>query len=475
MSMSSRSSSISARSGFSETNTLDLLLSRIGPGWFHTQLLVACGLGFSAAAVEVVMTGFLFTELRSEWELSEYELSAIPTVASIGSVTGELFWGAVADRAGRRIAFILTVVIVATFGALSAVAPNLPVLIVMRAMTSFGLGGNVAVDFALFSEFLPTEKRGDMLFRMHAFWPMGQLMCCSLAYLIIPQYGWRTFVVACAVPSAMVTLLRPFTPESPRWLLLRGRKEDALQVCRTIAIANGKSLSDLGIAEGMRFELNLEDAISETRSLLDHDDKKGPIFSQAITRTIIGTLSFAVGLNVVGYAMLSFMPTLLQQKGIQLKRGYLFMILSALCQMPGIILASVISPICGRLLPLRTVLLFVAAALATFAFATDEAGVLICACVGSMSLEVGWAVFHTYMTEVFPTEIRAFAIGATAAAATISTSAVPFIAAFIFTRSGHNLVTTIGFFVFIAVAASTMTWFTLTIETWDRDLEDRGP
>eukprot|EP00971_Amphidinium_carterae_P210515 4177119-Amphidinium_carterae.1 len=80
---------------------LDEVLSAIGDGWFQTRLTWVCGLGFSAAAVEVVLTGFAFTELLEVWNLSEQELSVVPMLVGIGSILGELCWGPMADYFGR--------------------------------------------------------------------------------------------------------------------------------------------------------------------------------------------------------------------------------------------------------------------------------------------------------------------------------------------------------------------------------------
>eukprot|EP00971_Amphidinium_carterae_P004123 81901-Amphidinium_carterae.1 len=104
---------------------LDDLLSRIGDGWFQTRLTWVCGLGFSAAAMEVVLTGFAFTELRKVWNLSEYQLSAVPMLVAAGSILGELSWGPLADRFGRCRVFVVTTLIVVVFGLASALAPNI--------------------------------------------------------------------------------------------------------------------------------------------------------------------------------------------------------------------------------------------------------------------------------------------------------------------------------------------------------------
>jgi len=113
---------------------LDEVLSNIGIGWFHTRLLWLCGLGFCASAVEVVLSGFLYMELRKDWHLNEYQIGLIPTVVGAGAFVGEISWGPLADAYGRRTVFTLTCLVSFAFGMGTAFAPNLHWLIFLRCL-----------------------------------------------------------------------------------------------------------------------------------------------------------------------------------------------------------------------------------------------------------------------------------------------------------------------------------------------------
>jgi len=437
---------------------------------------VTCGFGFSAAAVEVVLTAFLFTELEAHWSLDEYQLGALPSLVGFGSTIGELFWGSLADSHGRRPVFMVTVVIVVVFGMLSAISPTFVWLYLFRFMVGFGYGGNIAVDFAIFTELLPTKGRGDMLFYISAFWPIGQASTCLLAWAVIPALGWRAFLVVCAIPTLITAFLRPLIPESPRWLLLQGREQEALEVCRHIAETNGVRPEDVGIKPGVRLVLG-----SETQRLLPSpQDDEGcrympniaRLWSKSLWRTSLACSLYVGGLGFAGYGATTFMPTFLEDKGLVGPSMYQTMTLNALSQFPGIGIAMWVTARHGRRLPLQLALLCIALSLAVFAFAQTYVLIIACTCLASCSLEFGWALFHVYSPEVFPTELRATALGFISATGSVVSMSAPLAAAFLITET--TALHVIMLFSTICAAVCCTTGALFHKETMDQDLPDRA-
>lgn len=453
------------------TASLDQVLSKIGLGYFHYRLLFVCGIGFSAAAVEVVLTAFLFPELRTHWDLNEYELGMLPTIVSVGCCLGELFWGHVADRSGRRWVFMVTVWIVVSFGVVSSFAKGIWSLSAIRFMVGFGYGGNIAVDFALFSEFLPTHGRGWMLFGMSAFWPIGQLLTVFLAWAVIPRYGWRTFLVVCAVPSMITALLRPLIPESPRWLLLHGKEEEALEVCQAMAKLNNLAPEDVGLSDGTRLSLaNETESISAQTSQDVVELPLRKLFGKGLWRTTVGSVTFVAALGFAGYATTTFMPSFLEMKGMKQLNIYESMMLSTLSQFPGIVLAAFLGTRVGRLGPIYTSLLLCGVALAFFALANGHMEMVVCACLASCCLEFGWALQHVYTPEVFPTELRAASAGIISASGSVVSGGTPLITAWLVeTQSTAHV---IAFFSTVCAISSVALYTLLHVETMSRDLQD---
>lgn len=460
---------------------LDQVLSKLDVGYFQYRLLFVCGIGFAAAAIEIVLTAFLFLELRSVWKLNELQLGILPSIVGFGSVCGEIFWGQMADNYGRRSVFTITVYIVVFFGTLSAFAPNAASLYILRACVGFGYGGNIAVDFAVYSEFLPTHSRGRMMFYMTAFWPLGQIATCLFAWAIIPAYGWRAFLIACVIPSLLAAALRPMIPESPRWLLLHGRNEEAVVVCKEIAALNGKTLEEVGLVEGVTLVLENEgSALSRSSeevggSSTDVGGKRSArpldLFKPGLRGTTIGLLMLVGGLGSVTYGSTTLMPTLLQMKGVDQLGIYEAMLTSALAQIPGIFLAIWITTTFGRLRPLQASLIPACLALMGFAFSTKLSTVITCLCLTSCWIEFAWALHNVYTPEVFPTELRATAIGSVSAFGSLMQMATPMASALLL--QADRVTGVVVFYSIICALVTLSSLFLLTVETMDRDLQDK--
>jgi len=455
--------------------SLDLVLSEIGLGYFHFRLLFVCGIGFSAAAIEVVLTAFLFAELRHHWGLDEYELSVLPVIVSTGCVLGEIFWGHLADRTGRRWVFMVTVLIVVVSGIASSSATGIWSLCAIRFVVGFGYGGNIAVDIALFAEFQPTRGRGWMLFGMGAFWPVGQILAVIIAWIVIPRFGWRIFLVMCALPSGITVFLRPLIPESPRWLLLNGKEAEALEVCRSMARMNEIKPEDVGLNDGTKLTLaNEVEQLSPPQISTPLSPQVNypmmQLFNTGLWRTTLGLVVFAAALKFAGYATTTFMPSFLEMKGMERLSVYQSMMLSTLSQFPGILLAAFIGTRVGRLGPIYVSMLLCGVSLAFFAMASGHARMIASCCLASCCVEFGWAMQHVYTPEVFPTELRAASAGLISACGSIMNGGTPLITAWLVET--HSTASVICFFSLVCTLSSVVLYLLLDIETMSRDLQD---
>jgi len=196
-----------------------------------------------ADALEVNLLTFLATCVGIDWGLSDTQQAAITGIVFIGIIAGTLFWGIFADRFGRRSAYFYACFLVSFFGFLSGASPNFLALILFRSITGFGLGA-MDIPFDLLAEFLPDETRGKFCTYIMYFWTLGSLMVTGLAWAFLSQGGWRMLTYLTAVPVALVSLFSLlYLPESPHWLLVKGRREEAEQVLRDAAAVNGVTLA----------------------------------------------------------------------------------------------------------------------------------------------------------------------------------------------------------------------------------------
>jgi MFS family permease len=179
----------------------------------------------------------------TDWDLADSEVALIASMVFVGVLVGALFWGPFADKYGRRLAFILGCSIIILFGFLSGVAPNFGVLLAFRALVGFGVGGST-IPFDLLAEFLPNSHRGRFLIYIEYFWTIGSMFVAGTAWALLSSAGWRVLVYVTAIPVTVSLIFSIFVlPESPRWLLEKGRIPEAEVIMREAIAYNGTTLS----------------------------------------------------------------------------------------------------------------------------------------------------------------------------------------------------------------------------------------
>jgi MFS family permease len=184
----------------------------------------------------------------------------ITLAQNIGLLAGALFWGFGCDIFGRKWGFNLTLGITAVFGMAAAGSPTLAALGIFAALWSFGVGGNLPVDSAVFLEFLPGSHQ-YLLTVLSIDWALAQVVATLVAWGLLGNYtcqetdlicpksknmGWRYFVIAMGGISLIEFILRFvfFTiHESPKYLMGKGQDEKAVEVVHLVAKHNGKTSS----------------------------------------------------------------------------------------------------------------------------------------------------------------------------------------------------------------------------------------
>jgi len=222
--------------------TIDDVIGEIPLNRFHYVLLVLCGLGFCVDAMEVVILGFISSCAGVEFALTNDEIASITSSVFIGALIGSLTWGPIADRYGRRICYMASIITTLIGAWLSGFAPSFGWLVTLRFIVGIGVGG-ATVPFDIFAEFLPPHARGRSLMLVNAFWSVGAIFVTLMAMVTIPRWGWQGLVFITAVPVTLCALVAVFIlPESPRWLISQGRYGEAHAIVMDAAKDSGVKL-----------------------------------------------------------------------------------------------------------------------------------------------------------------------------------------------------------------------------------------
>ncbi len=378
------------------TLTFDQAIEQAGFGRFQKKLMLVCGLGWAADAMEVLLISFALPAIGQEWNLTNAQKGLLGTAIFLGMLAGAWVWGRLSDLVGRKIGFVSTVAIDSLFGLASAFAPSFGWLVALRALTGFGVGGTLPVDYAIFAEYLPAEKRGRYLVLLESFWALGAVLAAGLAWLIVPHLGWRWLLAVSAAPGVIIFFIRRLVPESPRYLAAGGQGERAAEVLRQVARENGRELPAFRLAPVAAA------APSRTSDLL----------RPALRRTtlLLWLIWFAISLGY--YGVFTWLPGFFRAAGMTLLPVYQNAFILALAQLPGYFSAAWLVERWGR----RKTLAFylVASGVFTYLFAAaNSLGWVVGMGVWMSFFTLGaWGALYAYTPEAYPTRVRGTGMGA---------------------------------------------------------------
>lgn len=187
---------------------LNHAIQQIGMGRYQWQLFVVVGFGWANDNLWPIVTSLILPPIAAEFGVAHPPILTL--AQNIGLLVGALFWGFGCDVFGRRWAFNLTLGVTAVFGLLGAVSPTFVAIGCFAALWSFGVGGNLPVDSAVFLEFLPASHQ-YLLTMLSIDWALAQVVASLVAWPLLSNFscpvdgdtcssaqnrGWRYFVIA---------------------------------------------------------------------------------------------------------------------------------------------------------------------------------------------------------------------------------------------------------------------------------------
>jgi len=382
-------------------------LDRLPLSKFHWRLLWASGLGWMFDAMDVGIVTFVLASLKENWSLSPQQVGNIASMGLLGMFIGAIFAGVLSDRLGRKLAFQGTLFLFSLASGLCGLAWGYGSLVFFRFLVGLGLGGELPVASTLVSEFSPSRYRGRLLTLLESFWAYGWVLAALIAYFVIPRYGWRLAFFLGALPAIYVLVLRRAIPESPRFLLARGRFQEAEEILTRWVSPSSK-----------------EEEASEESGNLRRDSPPPPIQRKVgfrdlwsppyLRRTLcLWLLWFFMVYSY--YGIFVWLPSLLVASGYTLVRSFRFVLIITLAQIPGYFSAALLVDRMGRKWVLTSYLFLCALAAYLFGRADSVGEILWWGSWMSFFNLGAWGVVYTYTPELYPTRVRGTGSGWAAA------------------------------------------------------------
>jgi MFS family permease len=235
---------------------------------WHTRIIVALGTSWLLDGLEVTLVGSLSGVLESKngLSLTDPQVTSAATFYLAGAVLGAILFGYLTDRLGRKKLFLVTLATYSLATIASAFSWNYLSFSFFRFLTGCGIGGEYSAINSAVDELIPGKVRGTVdLVVNGTYWVGATLGSLASIFLlrgnVIPAAsGWRFAFGVGGTLGAAVLILRLYVPESPRWLMLRGYEKQANQVVNDIENEVSKGHPDrLPALEGKKLKITVRD------------------------------------------------------------------------------------------------------------------------------------------------------------------------------------------------------------------------
>lgn len=360
----------------------------VAPGMVKTGLFTPQSLGVFAALKAIKVAGF----------------GTFVFATFIGLWLGVVAFGQAADRFGRKTVFTWSLIWYAGCTGIMAFQQSGEWLNIWRLAAGIGFGVQLVTVDTYISELIPSHLRG------RAF-SINQLISFAivpilalLAWLLVPQTpfgldGWRWIVLFGTAGAGAVWILRPFIPESPRWLAQQGRLAEADAIVseleRKIMLEQGSALPPLA------------PTATEPHAQGSFAEIFAPRYRKRTAMLSVFNAAQAIGF----YGFNSWVPTLLIARGINITHSLEYAFIIAIAQPVGPLLGGFFADRVERKTQIILGLACMGLAMVGFAHANSAAALITIGICFTLAANVMSYAFHGYQAELFPTRIRGRAVG----------------------------------------------------------------
>src|SRR3954447_11904120 len=239
-----------------ETN-IPARLDRLPWSRWHWLIVIGLGTVWILDGLEVTIVGAIASRLEEKTALglTASQIGFAATLYVIGACLGALFFGRLTDKFGRKRLFMITLGVYLIATVATAFAPSFLWFGVCRFFTGSGIGGEYAAINSAIDELIPARVRGATDLMINGSYWIGTAVGAALSLVLLDtsifssNLGWRLAFGIGAVLGVGIMLVRRFVPESPRWLMIHGRDEEAEEIVqdieRQVRESTGEELKDV--------------------------------------------------------------------------------------------------------------------------------------------------------------------------------------------------------------------------------------
>jgi putative MFS transporter len=377
-------------------------LDRLPTSWFHAKILIVAALSLLFDTLDTAVTGFVLASLRTTWHFDANTIGVVSAIGLSGYLVGSFICGFIADHIGRKKTILFTLILYSIFSAWRGLSNTVGVFAFLNFFTWFFVGAESSTVPTYLAELWPSRTRGKLVGWMMAFFGAGIALSPVWSLLIIPTLGWRWALFLTAPFALIGGIMRSVLPESPRWLIRAGRASDAEAVLARIEAEVSKSSGPLlapAIAGQRREELPARRA---------HASELLGAAYRSITLMLWVAWFAEYG---VLYTYQIFLPTILSAEGHSIVKSFGYSVVIYSSVIPGYVLGGYVVEWLDRKYAILLAFVSITAFGTLFGHSRSPAQIMTFAGLTVFFLSLGSTAIYTYTPELYPTEIRATAMG----------------------------------------------------------------
>jgi len=381
-------------------------IERLPTSWWQVKARIIVGTATFFDAFDALAIASVLPVVAPLWKLTQPQTGFLISAGFLGQLVGALLFGWLAEHHGRMTAMIWSIALFSMMSLVCAFAFDYWSLLVLRAIQGIGLGGEVPVAAVFISELAKAKGRGRFVLLYELVFPIGLVAASLVGLWVVPRLGWQYMFAIGALPGLLALLLRRLLPESPRWLAVRGRHSEAEAA---MAYIESETLKATG--EPLPPVKPVVSTLEKPASLAD---LFGPLYMR---RTLVVWVMWFCA-YCVNYGLAIWLPTVYRTVfKLPLEQSLKYGLITQAVGLLGTLICALVIDHVGRRLWFAWS--FAAAAVALAALAVYRAPtaeqVLTCMTIAYFFISSVNIGVYLYTPELYPTRVRALAVGAATA------------------------------------------------------------
>ena len=429
---------------------------------WHMKARLVMGSATFFDAFNALSLAFALPSLIRLWHISSKQSGLLISASYVGQLAGALVFSAVAEKVGRIRGTTAAIAIMSIMSFGCATAGSFPALLACRLVQGIGVGGEMPVAATYINELSRAQGRGRFFLLYEMIFPLGLMATGQIGAWLVPAFGWKTIFLLGGIPGLLITILVARLPESPRWLIAKGRLRAAEAIVEQLESSTSRKLP-----------IAATSIASSTSNLMQRGRWSELLSNIYRGRTMIVWTLWASAFFIAN-GLNNWMPSLYNTVfHLSLRQSLRAASMTNVAQVLILFLCAFSIDRIGRRQWTLAAFLLGGGLLAILGLigAQRVLSVMVLATLGYGIIGSINAVLYLYTPEIYPTRMRAIGTGLATSWLRIASAMSPALVGFAVDAKGIHSV----FLMFAGVSVVGALAATCMVETSDRRLEEIAP